>query len=1141
MALFKIISRLFLIIFLIGNTNISLASVASIDFFKFESFKETIQSNIIKKNNLSEINSADLDFVRANEKQLNIIRNEIRFSSFNEEKFLNSYNQLNNLFTEISFDIYQESKFYLITNNVLTPGLDTKLRRISANIINQFYGLSPISVSIPAEKSKYLPIESPSLTAAEAVPAVGLTGATIVSVLGLGAAASGGGGGSGGSIQIPSITLSSDKTEIYDSDSSGITITVTADQTSQSIITVNLESTGTATHGVDFTGPTSISIPAGNLSSSASYSAIADNDYEGTETVIVGISSVINGTESGTQSITINLREYLLNLNSPDFVYNSGTLKNTDFAGITEYENLSIVGTTWMNPYGVHNIDKAWAYYDAANNKYLSGAGETIYIVDGSFDKNHVEFKAKADAGDLTEFIGSGRSSLGGDSDSSFHGNAVASLAAGIKDDTTNSLGMMGVAYNAKMRWAAYGEPSNTANFWADWRTEIANDAASVQPAAMNNSWGVSLTQFGCNNSVNAGTFDWCVANGLINASDTWPTTSVNIDDFEAYQAGFTLTKDETFALMVNGSVSTASQDSFTGWIDALNTLQNSTIIIYALSNVSSETEPGVYSALPYFYTQLEEAFLGVGWAEVRGTGISSSTVNRFGNPCGKAMKNCIFAAGGPNLQTAKWYDGTTSHYEDRGIFGGSSYSSPIVAGAIALLAEAFPNHTPAALQERILVTANNSFFTPTAQATFTNGIQHGYNAEWGHGLLDVDRALKPVLSSYNGLGGTLAIFVNENLNGGTWHSLDYSYLSMSNSFGTLDILKKLSNEYTFAYDALYGGFPVKTSDLFSFSSNDYNIHNLISYEIANIELPLKDFNSENYNPRNLLSFSYANQNKNILKFGLIIDDQNLAIQHFNHLEKNILNTNKNPFINNNKGGLGFSAEMRLHNAHLRFGFQDSDIRSSVYKEGDDDISSKTTTLSYSKKGTFFDNITLLAGSMVERGSILDSKGNGALGFYDSNSYSNFIGVNLKKNLKNNLSIKFSSTAGITSIDDPQRSLIQSVDQIKSSSFSLSIERKNITKNDLLLFSISQPHRLETGSMNIAIPNLADHHGNISHRVSKLDLVPADRQLDLGISYTKRFNDNFIGSVKNITSKNMRNNSKNSINSLLMISGSLEF
>ena len=70
------------------------------------------------------------------------------------------------------------------------------------------------------------------------------------------------------------------------------------------------------------------------------------------------------------------------------------------------------------------------------------------------------------------------------------------------------------------------------------------------------------------------------------------------------------------------------------------------------------------------------------------------------------------------------------------------------MSGAVALLSEAFPNHTPAQLQDRILASANNDFFTATGTTSFINGITHGYNSEFGHGLLDLATALGPISTS---------------------------------------------------------------------------------------------------------------------------------------------------------------------------------------------------------------------------------------------------------------------------------------------------------------------------------------------------------------------------------------------------------
>ena len=62
-------------------------------------------------------------------------------------------------------------------------------------------------------------------------------------------------------------------------------------------------------------------------------------------------------------------------------------------------------------------------------------------------------------------------------------------------------------------------------------------------------------------------------------------------------------------------------------------------------------------------------------------------------------------------------------------------------------MAEAFPNQTPEQWTDRLLASADNSFFTATF-SIFANGITHGYNAQFGHGIMDLYAALRPITSS---------------------------------------------------------------------------------------------------------------------------------------------------------------------------------------------------------------------------------------------------------------------------------------------------------------------------------------------------------------------------------------------------------
>jgi hypothetical protein len=84
------------------------------------------------------------------------------------------------------------------------------------------------------------------------------------------------------------------------------TVTATLSAISASPVTVNLAYTGTATPTTDYTASAnSIVIAPGNLTGTATLTAVQDSLYENpNETIIVDISTVTNGTESGSQQVT---------------------------------------------------------------------------------------------------------------------------------------------------------------------------------------------------------------------------------------------------------------------------------------------------------------------------------------------------------------------------------------------------------------------------------------------------------------------------------------------------------------------------------------------------------------------------------------------------------------------------------------------------------------------------------------------------------------------------------------------------------------------------------------------------------------------------------------------------------------------
>ena len=145
--------------------------------------------------------------------------------------------------------------------------------------------------------------------------------------------------------------------------------------------------------------------------------------------------------------------------------------------------------------------------------------------------------------------------------------------------------------------------------------------------------------------------------------------------------------------------------------------------------------------------------------------------------------------------------------------------AAPIVSGGIALLSEAFPNHTPEQLVDRVLATADNSFFSTTDTLTFTNGITHGYNSEFGQGILDLEKALSPITSSMVSNGILLDADGSNNIEGAKRFDIGSSRMRLGSAFGDA-FSTTLKGRKAYFYDALNGGFAFDLGTLVSDKSS---------------------------------------------------------------------------------------------------------------------------------------------------------------------------------------------------------------------------------------------------------------------------------------------------------------------------------
>lgn len=104
----------------------------------------------------------------------------------------------------------------------------------------------------------------------------------------------------------PTVSLSVGSSTVYET-SGSTTVTATLSEATNRDVTVSLSLSGTASSSSDYSLATSIVVPQGSTSASITLSSTSDSNDESNESIIIDISAVDEGTESGTQQQTITL------------------------------------------------------------------------------------------------------------------------------------------------------------------------------------------------------------------------------------------------------------------------------------------------------------------------------------------------------------------------------------------------------------------------------------------------------------------------------------------------------------------------------------------------------------------------------------------------------------------------------------------------------------------------------------------------------------------------------------------------------------------------------------------------------------------------------------------------------------------
>jgi len=486
---------------------------------------------------------------------------------------------------------------------------------------------------------------------------------------------------------------------------------------------------------------------------------------------------------------------------------------------------------------------------------------------------------------------------------------------------------------------------------------------------------------------------------------------------------------------------------------------------------------------------------------DVSGNSIASNTVTRYSNQCGVAAEFCVYADGYEITNTI----GSTSLYQSEyDVYTGSSMSAPQVSGAIALLSEAFPNHTPAQLVDRILATANNNFYTKSGDTTFINGITHGYNAEFGHGIVDLELALG-VINSSSMIPRDSGIVSTGNIENAKRYDLSTSILNLPASFGDA-FQNSLNGETAYFYDSLNGGFAfnlgslVKTNILKT--KNAFNSYvNRSNYKKILQDGPLS-FVSVNdadniINKNKFMSIYEVNKDKSSF-IGNNINIQNML--SFSQREENVINgiSNNNimaiPFLKSSDNGvsLGFKNTFNQNN-NITYGYFSG--------KSDEFLVPTSGFIAEYSKEIKSSNLSVFTGSIIEKNGFLESSMSGGIA-EKSSTTTNFIGATGYGWLNDIWSYDIMATAGVSNFNLQESGLVRDISDVLSSAFAVEVSKPlNFNKNDSIHFAVNQPIRLEKGTAEIDVPGLYSKGGNLNFRRKEFSISPSGRQIDLSIGY----------------------------------------
>ncbi len=347
-----------------------------------------------------------------------------------------------------------------------------------------------------------------------------------------------------------------------------------------------------------------------------------------------------------------------------------------------------------------------------AHRRNFTGKGQIISIIDTPIHIQHSDLQGSFINGyDASNGQSHSNAASCFDGCDVSHGTYIAGIISGNK----NGKGIMGVAYDAKIKPIAIFDNDGNKDVTAEQFHQAIIQAAGPHIAATTNSWN-STAYSKIDHSGKTYYYARAPGNNFLNLDDTISNHRMPRDENLAWRYAI---GQGTIAVFANGNHGFNSETGMIELYDNPHVAGKPTLTLKA-SDVFGEENANI----PSFrgsYATVDDTLKGR-WLTVVALDYNNK-IESFSNGCGIAKEFCLAA---PGFELESTFDAYGYEY-----LSGTSVAAPYVSGSIAVLKQAFPSLSPDEIVELLLYTA-------------TDLGEEGVDDVYGHGIINLEEALRP-------------------------------------------------------------------------------------------------------------------------------------------------------------------------------------------------------------------------------------------------------------------------------------------------------------------------------------------------------------------------------------------------------------